>query len=104
MSNLSQGLENAMSSALEAMKPEFDTHQFILELASKNQKQYIEALASIDSNKPFQTLHSAIGKKLKKIATEGEYPIREVESGVSSPNIFGEPSSCSTWQKLPNSR
>jgi len=101
MSSLSQELESVMGITLQAMKSGFDTHQFILKLASENQKAYIDALASIDSSKPFQTLHAAIGKKLMKMATDGEYPIQEIESGISSPNIFGELSSCSRWQKSP---
>ena len=100
MSNLSQELESAMSTALQAMKDEFDTHQFILKLASENQKPYINALASIDSGRPFQTLHSAIGKRLKEGATSGEYAIQETAANFSSRNIFGENSSCSTWRKL----
>ena len=100
MSALSQELESAMGAALEAMKTEFDTHQFILRLASENQKEYIAALAATDSSKPFQALHSSIGKKLKQGSTTGEYSIQETAANVSSLNIFGENSSCSTWQKL----
>ena len=103
MSNLTLELENAMGAALRAMKPEFDTHQFILKLASENQKEYIDALAAIDSTKPFQTLHSAIGKKLKQKATDGEFAIQETASNVSSPNIFGKQSSCSRWQRISES-
>jgi len=101
MNNLSQDLKEKMIPTIEAMKHEFDTHEFILALASKNQQSYIEALASIKSDRPFQALHSAIGKHLKVISTQETSLIREVEANVSSRNIFGESSTCSRWQKMP---
>jgi hypothetical protein len=100
MTNLNQNLQDKMMPTINAMKNEFDTHEFILALASKNQTIYIEALASIESNTPFKVLHSAIGRTLKAISTQEHSHLREVEANVSSRNIFGESSSCSRWQNL----
>ena len=100
MTHLTRSLKDNMIPIIKAMKHEFDTHEFILALASKNQQSYIEALACIESNRPFQVLHSAIGKTLKVISTQENALIREVEASVSSRNIFGESSTCSRWQKM----
>lgn len=100
MTNLNKNLQDKMIPTIKAMKHEFDTHEFILALASKNQHSYIEALARIESNRPFQVLHSKIGKTLKVLSIQENVPIREVEANVSSRNIFGESSTCSRWQKI----
>jgi hypothetical protein len=93
-------LEKAILSAIESMKEEFDTHQLILEVAKKNQRAYVAALHESDSDYAFQTVHSAIGKLLKRISLEPYANIIEKEQTSNSLNIFGEYSSCSSWAKL----
>ena len=101
MSNLTSRLENKLIPTIESMENEFDTHEFILMLAKNNQKDYIDALSNNIANKrPFQVLHSAIGKALKKISYRQNAPIQEVDANISSRNIFGEYSSCSKWKKM----
>lgn len=100
MSKAITTLEGEILSAIEAMPTEFDTHQLILKLSRENQRAYVMALYESDSDSPFQVVHSAIGKALKRISLEPNARIREMEPSSSSLNIFGEYSSCSIWAKL----
>lgn len=77
----------------------FDTHDFILKLAHENQRAYIGALCGSDSATPFQDVHSAIGKSLMRHSLESGSRIQQTDPNSSSPNIFGEVSSCSEWEK-----
>jgi len=87
-----------VSEVLQAMsKDEFDTHEFILELAQRYQKEYIQSLACQTGSNPFQALHSKIGKAVKSSDL-----VDEIIDGNDhrSPNIFGSTSSCSKWRKI----
>lgn len=100
MQNAFSTLEENIFSAVKSMPSEFDTHQLILELARENQQAYIKALHESDSDTPFQAVHSKIGKALKRYSLEENAVIRETEANCKSPNIFGEYSSCSKWERL----
>jgi hypothetical protein len=75
---------------------EFDSHDFILKLAQKYQKLYVQLLYVYkDNNQPFQSVHKEIAKRLKK--HEG---LVEHMGNHSSPNIFGLENNCAVWRKV----
>ena len=95
-------LEKKISDAIKHLGADFDTHKLILELARENQPSYIRALnESVDSGSatPFQAVHAAIGRSLKR--RSGEFAIQETETGEkhSSPDILGDSCPCSKWKK-----
>ncbi len=78
-------------------KNEFDSHDFILVLAQKYQKLYVQLLYVYkDNNQPFQSVHKEIPKRLKKRVDLVEHVIRK----HSSKNIFGLENSCAVWRKV----
>ena len=77
-------------------KKRFTSHEFILQLAQRNQKLYIAALNEYRrSSAPFQRVHSMLSKQLYK------YPklVKHV-GNVPSRDIFGDPANCAEWEKL----
>ena len=72
---------------------EFDSHDIIHKLAHDNQKLYIEALSLTKGKRPFQKLHSELGKHIKSICEQLGY------TGVDSRSldIFGQHSKCIRW-------
>ena len=74
----------------------FDSHDFILVLAQKYQKLYIQALYEHrDKTRPFHRVHMAIAKRLKKhkdLVTQVD-PRR-------SPDIFGRENKVAVWRKV----
>lgn len=88
-------LEELITNSVDNMPDEFDTHQLILDVAKLNQRAYIDALNECVSDRPFQTVHSLIGKSLKKQTNINEMPDKH-----KSVNIFGEKSECSKWIKV----
>lgn len=96
-------LEKNISSAIEHMPAAFNAHELILELAQKNQQDYIRALSeSVESGSatPFQAVHSEIGKSLLRHSLEQGSRIQQTEPNSSSLNIFGVNSPCSRWTRL----
>jgi hypothetical protein len=91
-----QNLERVFHRIVKLMPDEFDSHDFLLVLAQKYQKFYIEVLyAYRDKNRPFHRVHMAIGKRLKKrvdLVTHIKFR--------RSNNIFGEKSRVAVWQKV----
>ncbi len=80
-----KALEDVFPTIVKLMPERFDSHEFILELAHKYQKLYIQALyEQKDKKKPFETVHKAIGKRLKKRVDL----VKHVHDR-SSRNIFG---------------
>jgi len=73
----------------------FTSHEFILELGNRYQKQYVQALCRYSENEaPFQTLHARIS------ATLGEFPeLLERLDSVKSEDIFRRPGRCAAWRK-----
>jgi hypothetical protein len=74
----------------------FDSHEFILVLAQKYQKLYIEALYAFrDKKLPFHRVHMAIGKRLKKHVNL----VTHIKNRRSD-DIFGQKSQVAVWQKV----
>lgn len=75
---------------------EFDSHKFILTLAQKYQKLYIDALYEHrNQRQPFHRVHMAIAKRLKKRTDLVEYV-----KDQRTPNIFVEKSTVALWRKV----
>ena len=74
---------------------EFDSHDVIHAMAHENQRLYVTELAAIDNDRPFQILHSALGRRIKTICDELGY------TGVASRSldIFGQLSECVRWTR-----
>jgi hypothetical protein len=91
-----EALEEIYPRILKLMDDEFDSHQFILKLAQKYQKLYVQALYEHrDQNRPFHKVHMAIGKRLKKRADL----VKHIGNQPSQ-NIFGEESKVAVWRKV----
>ena len=81
---------------LETMPATFTSHQFILALAQRYQRQYIELLYTYRaSDGPFRDTHKKLAKGLNR------FPDR-VEKGerVSSTDIFGGSGDVREWHKV----
>ncbi|MBE0682981.1 MAG: hypothetical protein IH589_13800 [Anaerolineales bacterium] len=91
-----KALEDVFPKIVKLMPEKFDSHEFILELAHKYQKLYIQALfEQKDKKKPFETVHKAIGKRLKKRVDLVKH-VRD----RSSKNIFGFANEVAFWHKV----
>ncbi len=78
-------------------KDTFDSHDFILRLAQKNQRLYVQLLYVYkENNQPFQSVHKEIAKRLKKQHDLVRYDARS----HSSKNIFGLVNKCAVWHKV----
>jgi hypothetical protein len=77
-------------------KDKFDSHDFILKLAQKDQKLYVQLLYVYkDNNQPFQSVHKEIAKRLKK-----RLELVEHIGDRSSKNIFGLENKVAVWRKV----
>ena len=77
-------------------KDKFDSHDFILKLAQKHQKLYVQLLYVYkDNNQPFQSVHKEIAKRLKK-----HRDLVEHIDDRSSKNIFGLENKVAVWHKV----
>lgn len=91
-----EALEAVFSRVVRTMPDEFDTHQFILKLARRYQKLYIQALYVYrDNDSSFTMTHRAIGKRLKKHETL----VKQVGTRKSQ-NIFGLENRVALWRKV----
>jgi hypothetical protein len=91
-----EALEEIYPNIVKLMDDEFDSHDFILMLAHKYQKLYIQALYEHrDQTRPFHRVHMAIAKRLKKHTDL----VRQVDS-KPSPNIFRRDNKVAVWQKV----
>jgi hypothetical protein len=94
-----ENLLSAIPNTLGSLSSPFSTHQLIIALAKQNQHAYIEALHEhFDSERPFQTVHSKIGKFLRKATTLVNF-IKEDEKDA---DIFGQVSENALWDNLLN--
>jgi hypothetical protein len=96
MSAKLEALEAVYEKVIAIMPNKFDSHEFILKLAQEYQQLYVQALAEyVDSEKPFQSLHSQIAMRLLKypnlINRDGEH---------ISMNIFLKESTATIWKKV----
>ncbi len=76
------------------MAPDFDSHEFILKMAERHQKEYVNALHSADGNKPFKSVHARLSNFLNQC------PLVKRVSKVTSPDIFRNEARCSKWKKV----
>src|SRR5688500_16743530 len=77
-------------------KDKFDSHDFILKLAQKHQKLYVQLLFVYkDNNQPFQSVHKEIAKRLKK-----RDDLVEHIGNQPSKNIFGLKNKVAVWRKI----
>jgi hypothetical protein len=92
-----EALEEIYPEIVELMaKNEFDSHEFILKIAQKYQKLYIQALYEHrDQNRPFHRVHMAIAKRLKNHTDL----VKQIDS-KPSPDIFGHENKVAIWQRV----
>jgi len=87
---------------IASMPATFTSHQFILELARRHQRPYIEALyeyrgtGNRANSAPFQVLHGLLAKKLRA----HDALVVLVRDNEPSTNIFGQSNQCALWKKL----
>ncbi len=81
---------------LHLLPNQFTTHKLIKILAQKYQREYIDALSEHKrSKRPFGTVHSKIGKHLKK----ANY-VRFIRADEVDEDIFGQRSEDALWEKF----
>ena len=91
-----QDLEDVFPKIVRLMPDKFDSHEFILALARKYQKLYAEALfTSKEERLPFNRVHRAIGKRLKR----HKDLVEQIDTRTSK-NIFGFESKVALWRKV----
>jgi hypothetical protein len=94
--NAFEKLEDAYPEILKLMPNEFDSHEFILKLAQKHQKLYIEALAEyVKDDRPFQIVHGQLAMRLLKLPNL----VTRVGEHISK-DIFLQDSSAAQWKKV----
>jgi len=81
--------------AVESLGVSFDTHDVIKEVAHRNQREYVAALADIESDTPFQLLHSAFGKQIRVVCESLGFTGKDSRS----PDIFNQNSKCQKWSR-----
>ena len=92
-----ENLQLIYPKVIEAMPEIFDSHDFILLLAQKEQQFYVKALYEyVGKTNPFQTTHRQIATKLK------EFPELVTKTGNerNSNDIFGQKNSAVEWRKV----
>ena len=87
--------EVAIEQVVQTLVTDFDTHRAIQELARRNQRKYVTALAKIDSDTPFHKLHSSLGRSIKVVCKRLGFTGKDSRS----PDIFGQNSKCIFWSK-----
>ena len=89
-------LEEKYSEIVELMPAKFDSHKFILELAQRYQRLYVQALSEYaDNDQPFQTVHALLAKRLK----QREDLVKQIDTKPSK-NIFGYDTEAAVWEKV----
>ena len=87
-------LKNVYPHIIATMPDPFTSHQFILALAQRHQRLYIDALyAHRHTDGPFRDVHGTLAQLLHGFAT--------ARGKVPSQNIFGKDGECEQWRKRP---
>ena len=84
-------LENVYQQVMDELPDEFTSHKFILALARRHQRLYIDALYTYrttlsPAGSPFQVVHGQLAERLRKFADYVDH--------VSSTDIFGTSERC----------
>ncbi len=87
--------DSAIEQSIKVLGASFDTHKVIQEVAHRNQRQYVAALAAIDSDTPFHQLHSSLGRRVKVVAERLGYTKKDSRSL----DMFGQSSICLAWSR-----
>ena len=87
--------DESIEKAILSSGSEFDSHEIIRKIAQQNQHEYILELSSVDSDTPFQTLHSLLGKRIKAICERHGFN----GEASRSQDIFGQYSKCVFWSR-----
>ena len=74
---------------------DFDSHDIIHKFGHENQRLYVSELNATNGDRPFQILHSALGRQIKTICERLGY----TPTPSRSPDIFGQHSECVQWSK-----
>ena len=91
-----EALEEIYPKIVRLMPETFDSHKFILTLAHKYQRLYIQALYEHrNQNRPFHRVHMAIAKRLKKHTDLVEY-----KGKANSENIFRVRNNVTCWRRV----
>ena len=91
-----EALYSIIEDIVSSLPKEFTTHELILNLAKNNQHAYIKALHEhLDSERPFQLLHSKIGKHLSK-STD----LVRLKGDKVDEDIFGQQSENAKWEVI----
>ena len=83
----------AIIEVVESLNTPFDSHLVIRELAHRNQRRYVDALAAINTETPFQQLHSSVGRRIKVVCERLGFTGRD----SFSLDLFGQQSKCQEW-------
>ncbi|WKZ38711.1 MAG: hypothetical protein QY328_10630 [Anaerolineales bacterium] len=91
-----EALEAVYEEVIDSMPDTFDAHEFILKLAQRHQRLYVQALIEYaESERPFQIAHGQIAQRLRNfpnlVAYDGEH---------NSKDIFLQVNSASLWRKV----
>jgi len=93
-----ENLINKITNTIVTLSDEFTTHELIIQLAKNEQHTYIQALYNhLDSENPFQALHSKIGKHLG----QSSHLVTSTSKIVKNVDIFGQSSGSPLWKKIP---
>jgi hypothetical protein len=89
-------LEAVYEKVIALMPSKFDSHEFILKLAQEYQQLYVQALVEhVDSEKPFQVVHSQMAMRLLKFPNL----VNRVGEHISK-DILLQEGSAIMWQKV----
>jgi hypothetical protein len=88
-------IDNALERIIAIAGDRFDSHDIIRTFAHGNQRRYIELLQGTHGDKPFQTLHSALGRRIKTLCERHGF----AGEASNSLDVFNQNSSCIAWSR-----
>jgi hypothetical protein len=88
-------IDNALERIIAIAGDRFDSHDIIRTFAHDNQRRYIELLQGTHGDKPFQTLHSALGRRIKTLCERHGF----AGEASNSLDVFNQNSSCIAWSR-----